>query len=83
MSGPAGSPVLVDGSACAPATAARVAVGTAAIGAVVGAVVGVTLETAVAIGVAEGATDGAGVKVVIAGGTGVAVGPGVNGGNVG
>ena len=70
VSGPDGSPVLVDGSRCVPATAAGLTVGTAAIGAAVGAVVGVTLEAAVAIGVAAGAT------------VGVAVGAGVNGGRV-
>ena len=71
VSGPDGSPVLVEGSACAPATAAGAAVETAATGAAVGAVVGPTLEAAVAIGVAAGAT------------VGVAVGAGVNGGRVG
>jgi hypothetical protein len=88
--GPAGSPVLVDGSPCVPATVRGVAVGAeAAIGAAVGAVVGAMLEAPVAIGVAVGAavavTEGAGVNVVTGEGTGVAVAPGatVNGGRVG
>ncbi len=83
VSGPAGSPVLVDGSFWVPATAAGAAVGTAATGAAVGAVVGPTLEAAVAIGVAVAA--GAGVKVVIGAGTGVGLAEGatVNGGRVG
>lgn len=71
VSGPHGSPVLVAGRFCVPATAAGLTVGTAATGAAVGAVVGVTLEAAVPIGVAV--ATGAGVNVVIGAGTGVAV----------
>jgi len=75
VSGPVGSLVLVDGSPCVPATAADLAVGTAATGAAVGAVVGVTLDAAVPIGVAAGATVGVAV--------GATDGATVNGGRVG
>lgn len=73
VSGPAGSPVLVDGSLALPATAAGATVGAeAATGAAV-AVVGATLEAAVAIGVAAGveagATEGATVNGGRVGGT--------------
>ena len=50
VSGPDGSPVLIDGSHCVPATAAGAAIGTAAIGAAVAVFVDATREAATAIG---------------------------------
>ena len=94
VSGANGSPVLVEGSPCVPATALGAAVGAAATGAAVGAVVGATVGVAVATetdvgvavapaGVAVAATVAAGVVA----GTGVAMhptrGPVAPGGHVG